>query len=118
MREAIASAAGLATSLLLETVPYVRDRWANNQFKVLTLLLIHVGSAVAIWALSCYVKIEFPFYIPCGYQGLAEVGWIGAVAFGSSQLTYQAVTKRLPQVTRRKIEAARQTIYESYQTRY
>ena len=117
MKEAIASAAGLATSLLLETIPYVRERWAGNRFKVLTLLAIHIGSAVAIWALHCHADILFKFYVPCGYQGLAELGWTGAVAFGSSQLTYQIITKRLPQVTRRKIEAARATIYESYQTR-
>lgn len=106
MREAIASAAGLLTSLLLETVPYVRDRWSRNRFKVLTLLLIYIGSALAIWFLHCVLALSFPFIVPCGYQGVAELGWAGFVAFGSSQLTYQVVTKHLPRVKARRVRDA------------
>lgn len=106
MKEAIAFGAGIVTSLVLDLVPCVRKRWANHRFKVLTLLIIHVGTGMVVWALSCVLGLNLGIYVPCGYQGLAEMGWTGVVAFTSSQLTYHTIMERLPQVRARKLQSA------------
>lgn len=113
MKEAIGFAAGIITSLIIELLPPVQKLWANNRFKVLTLLGIHIGAAAAAWALSCLLHFNLGFAVACDYHGFVQLAWTGIVAFASSQVTYQGVTQRLPQTKARKLMAARERIFEA-----
>jgi hypothetical protein len=106
----IAGAVGVLVSILLETVPYVRENWSRRQFKAVILLALHVGTPVIIWLLHCYLDLPFPFPITCTYDGLIQLGWLGTTAFASNQATYLAVSKNLPNVKARHLDLGEKLI--------
>lgn len=85
MREALAFLAGVVTSLALE-LPFIKKRWHKQQFKAAVLFFSYMLSSLAAWLVNCQTPLELG--VPCDYQGIAELGWTGAVAFAGSQGAY------------------------------
>lgn len=86
MREGIAFAAGILTSLALEFVPFLKKRWHKQQFKAGVLFLSYMLVSLGAWLINCHTTVNIA--VPCDYQGIIEIGWTGAVAFAGSQGAY------------------------------
>lgn len=100
----VASAVGVIISILLETVPYIRRRWNEHQFKAILLLALHVGTPITVWLLHCALDLPFPFPITCTSDGLIRLGWLGTTAFASNQATYLTISHRLPNAQARHLD--------------
>lgn len=101
MKGSISALVGILLSLALHLIPRVRTWWDSKRGKVLILLSFHVGGAIAIWVLSCFLGFTFSFPVDCSAQGLASSGWTGAVGFIANQTTYGLTNYGIPYVKAR-----------------
>lgn len=100
-QQAISAFVGAALSILLQTVPHLKQWWADQRGKVLILLTLHVGGAVGLWLVACKLGISTGLPIACNLQGLANLGWTGTMGFVGNQATYGLTEYAVPTVKSR-----------------
>lgn len=101
----IAMVVGGLVSLALEVIPGLKDKWANWEWKPLSLLVGFLGVPVAIVALVCSFGITLPeISLDCVNLSQTYVNAIllGFISFLGNQGTFYTATHRLPNVRARK----------------
>lgn len=86
--QAISMIVGAVLSIVLQTVPKVKNWWTDQRGKVIILIALHIGSAVILWVIDCVLGINTGIYMICNWEGLGKMGWTGTLGFISNQTTY------------------------------
>jgi len=100
--ELITLVVGILTSILLEVIPKVKDKWAEWEYKPLTMLGASVVVGGGMWALVCLAKLDLKMLLDCSQQGIITALYLALVSFLGSQTTYSVGVRRLENVVSRQ----------------
>ncbi len=102
--EVIASLFGVIVSVVLEMLPWLKDKWTKWKWKPLTLFAGMVALSVGVWALACFAGITlFPKPTDCGINGALKAAGVGVLAFMANQTTFAVVTRHSANATDRNV---------------
>ena len=91
----ISTIVGMIVSVLLETIPGLKEVWVNWKWKRVVLLAGFVLVPIATWLLICPAGLDVGVVADCTTQGLLEWAVIGLMAFTGSQTTYLLGVQKL-----------------------
>jgi len=87
--QALSIIVGVVLSITLQAIPPINRLWGKTPGKVLILILIHIGGAIALWFLECRTTITTGVIdIICNWEGFLEMAWVGTLGLISNQSAY------------------------------
>ncbi len=92
--EWIALVVGAVVSVALETVPGLKTKWANWEWKAMALFILFVGTPLASVLLICSAGFQFPFTVDCSQQSYFDAVILGFVSFLANQTAFLIGTHR------------------------
>ena len=98
----VSAVVGAIVSVMLETVPGLKEKWSAWEWKSMTMFVLSLGVPVGIVTLSCSLGVELPVVTECGQAGFVDAIILGVTYFLGNQGTFLAISHRLSNAQKRK----------------